>query len=93
MVFPGRTFHSLASLSTEVLILSCSGLTKRKLAELVRTQWSSTQGLDTRIDGRQFRRGLLRNVARAKRLGERVYNTAAMPLSTRRASKSRAVTE
>lgn len=29
MVFPGRTFHSLASLSTEVPILSCSGLTKR----------------------------------------------------------------
>lgn len=28
-VFPGRTFHSLASLSKEVPILSCSGLTKR----------------------------------------------------------------
>jgi len=28
-VFPGRIFHSLASLSTEVPILSCSGLTKR----------------------------------------------------------------
>ncbi|XP_020277792.1 tyrosine aminotransferase [Pseudomyrmex gracilis] len=39
MVFPGRTFHSLASLSTEVPILSCSGLTKRFLVPGWRMGW------------------------------------------------------
>ncbi|XP_029673624.1 tyrosine aminotransferase isoform X2 [Formica exsecta] len=38
-VFPGRTFHSLASLSTEVPILSCSGLTKRFLVPGWRMGW------------------------------------------------------
>lgn len=35
-VFPGRAFHSLASLSTEVPILSCSGLTKRYVGKNVK---------------------------------------------------------
>ncbi|KAG7208378.1 hypothetical protein KM043_014611 [Ampulex compressa] len=39
MVFPGRTFHSLASLSREVPILSCSGLTKRFLVPGWRMGW------------------------------------------------------
>ncbi|XP_072762193.1 tyrosine aminotransferase [Anoplolepis gracilipes] len=39
MVFPGRTFHSLASLSTEVPILSCSGLTKRFMVPGWRMGW------------------------------------------------------
>ncbi|XP_033201859.1 tyrosine aminotransferase isoform X2 [Bombus vosnesenskii] len=39
MVFPGRTFHSLASLSKEVPILSCSGLTKRFLVPGWRMGW------------------------------------------------------
>ncbi|RLU17103.1 hypothetical protein DMN91_011172 [Ooceraea biroi] len=39
MVFPGRAFHSLASLSTEVPILSCSGLTKRFLVPGWRMGW------------------------------------------------------
>ncbi|XP_034190755.1 tyrosine aminotransferase isoform X2 [Osmia lignaria lignaria] len=39
MVFPGRTFHSLASLSNEVPILSCSGLTKRFLVPGWRMGW------------------------------------------------------
>ncbi|XP_076163990.1 tyrosine aminotransferase isoform X1 [Ptiloglossa arizonensis] len=39
MVFPGRTFHSLASLSSEVPILSCSGLTKRFLVPGWRMGW------------------------------------------------------
>ncbi|XP_017766875.1 PREDICTED: tyrosine aminotransferase [Eufriesea mexicana] len=39
MVFPGRTFHSLASLSRKVPILSCSGLTKRFLVPGWRMGW------------------------------------------------------
>ncbi|CAK9798555.1 Tyrosine aminotransferase [Anthophora plagiata] len=39
MVFPGRIFHSLASLSREVPILSCSGLTKRFLVPGWRMGW------------------------------------------------------
>ncbi|XP_001603572.1 tyrosine aminotransferase isoform X1 [Nasonia vitripennis] len=39
MVFPGRRFHSLASLSSEVPILSCSGLTKRFLVPGWRMGW------------------------------------------------------
>ncbi|XP_043789175.1 tyrosine aminotransferase isoform X1 [Apis laboriosa] len=39
MVFPGQTFHSLASLSREVPILSCSGLTKRFLVPGWRMGW------------------------------------------------------
>ncbi|XP_033228751.1 tyrosine aminotransferase [Belonocnema kinseyi] len=39
MVFPGRKFYSLASLSTEVPILSCSGLTKRFLVPGWRMGW------------------------------------------------------
>ncbi|XP_076385395.1 tyrosine aminotransferase isoform X2 [Megachile rotundata] len=39
MVFPGRTFHSLASLSRDVPILSCSGLTKRFLVPGWRMGW------------------------------------------------------
>ncbi|KAK9296806.1 hypothetical protein QLX08_009285 [Tetragonisca angustula] len=38
-VFPGRTFHSLASLSRDVPILSCSGLTKRFLVPGWRMGW------------------------------------------------------
>ncbi|XP_076297194.1 tyrosine aminotransferase isoform X2 [Lasioglossum baleicum] len=39
MVFPGRSFYSFASLSTEVPILSCSGLTKRFLVPGWRMGW------------------------------------------------------
>ncbi|XP_078050602.1 tyrosine aminotransferase isoform X2 [Augochlora pura] len=39
MVFPGRRFHPLASLSSEVPILSCSGLTKRFLVPGWRMGW------------------------------------------------------
>ncbi|XP_076754222.1 tyrosine aminotransferase [Xylocopa sonorina] len=39
MVFPGRTFYSLASLSRDVPILSCSGLTKRFLVPGWRMGW------------------------------------------------------
>ncbi|KAF7997975.1 hypothetical protein HCN44_009373 [Aphidius gifuensis] len=39
MVFPGKKYHSLASLSTEVPILSCSGLTKRFLVPGWRMGW------------------------------------------------------
>ncbi|KAJ8679485.1 hypothetical protein QAD02_015272 [Eretmocerus hayati] len=39
MVFPGRVFHSLASLSLEVPVLSCSGLTKRFLVPGWRMGW------------------------------------------------------
>ncbi|XP_076248612.1 tyrosine aminotransferase [Calliopsis andreniformis] len=39
MVFPGRIFHSFASLSNEVPILSCSGLTKRFLVPGWRMGW------------------------------------------------------
>ncbi|XP_058799074.1 tyrosine aminotransferase [Phymastichus coffea] len=39
MVFPGRTFYSLASLSSHVPILSCSGLTKRFLVPGWRMGW------------------------------------------------------
>ncbi|KAK2587924.1 hypothetical protein KPH14_004015 [Odynerus spinipes] len=39
MVFPGRTFHSLASLSSEVPILVCSGLGKRFLVPGWRMGW------------------------------------------------------
>ncbi|XP_076686618.1 tyrosine aminotransferase isoform X2 [Andrena cerasifolii] len=39
MVFPGRTFHSIASLSSKVPILSCSGLTKRFLVPGWRMGW------------------------------------------------------
>ncbi|XP_031827481.1 tyrosine aminotransferase [Nomia melanderi] len=39
MVFPGQSFHSLASLSSEVPILSCSGLTKRFLVPGWRMGW------------------------------------------------------
>ncbi|XP_076686619.1 tyrosine aminotransferase isoform X3 [Andrena cerasifolii] len=38
-VFPGRTFHSIASLSSKVPILSCSGLTKRFLVPGWRMGW------------------------------------------------------
>ncbi|XP_014230097.1 tyrosine aminotransferase isoform X1 [Trichogramma pretiosum] len=39
MVFPGKIFCSLASVSTEVPILSCSGLTKRFLVPGWRMGW------------------------------------------------------
>ncbi|XP_011495141.1 PREDICTED: tyrosine aminotransferase [Ceratosolen solmsi marchali] len=39
MVFLGHTYHSLASLSTQVPILSCSGLTKRFLVPGWRMGW------------------------------------------------------
>ncbi|XP_043275577.1 tyrosine aminotransferase [Venturia canescens] len=39
MVFPGKTYYSLASLSSEVPILSCSGLTKRFLVPGWRMGW------------------------------------------------------
>ncbi|PSN35641.1 Tyrosine aminotransferase [Blattella germanica] len=39
MVFPGQTFHSLASISKDVPILSCSGLTKRFLVPGWRMGW------------------------------------------------------
>ncbi|CAG5097249.1 Similar to Tat: Tyrosine aminotransferase (Mus musculus) [Cotesia congregata] len=39
MVFPGRTFYPMASLSTEVPILSCSGLAKRFLVPGWRMGW------------------------------------------------------
>ncbi|KDR15584.1 tyrosine aminotransferase isoform X2 [Zootermopsis nevadensis] len=39
MVFPGQTFHSLASVSEDVPILSCSGLTKRFLVPGWRMGW------------------------------------------------------
>lgn len=39
MVFPGRTFHSLASLSSDVPILLCSGLGKRFLVPGWRMGW------------------------------------------------------
>ncbi|XP_046991821.1 tyrosine aminotransferase [Schistocerca americana] len=39
MVFPGHEFHHLASLSEEVPILSCSGLTKRFLVPGWRMGW------------------------------------------------------
>ncbi|XP_076655272.1 tyrosine aminotransferase [Halictus rubicundus] len=39
MVFPGQSFYSLASLSSEVPILSCSGLTKRFLVPGWRMGW------------------------------------------------------
>ncbi|XP_017886559.1 tyrosine aminotransferase [Ceratina calcarata] len=39
MVFPGQTFHSLASLSRDVPVLSCSGLTKRFLVPGWRMGW------------------------------------------------------
>ncbi|OQR77491.1 tyrosine aminotransferase-like [Tropilaelaps mercedesae] len=38
-VFSGRVYHPLASLSTEVPIVSCSGLTKRFLVPGWRTGW------------------------------------------------------
>lgn len=39
LVFPGERYHSLGSLSTEVPVLSCSGLTKRFLIPGWRTGW------------------------------------------------------
>ena len=38
-VFPGQRYHSLGSLSREVPVLSCSGLTKRFLVPGWRMGW------------------------------------------------------
>ncbi|XP_066596092.1 tyrosine aminotransferase [Prorops nasuta] len=57
MVFPGRAFHSLASLSTEVPILSCSGLTKRFLVPGWRMGWIIIHDRNN-ILGKEIRQGL-----------------------------------
>lgn len=59
MVFPERTFHSLASLSTEVPILSCSGLTKRFLVPGWRMGWIIIHDRQN-ILGEEIRNGLHR---------------------------------
>ncbi|XP_070512528.1 tyrosine aminotransferase isoform X2 [Cardiocondyla obscurior] len=58
MVFPGRTFHSLASLSTEVPILSCSGLTKRFLVPGWRMGWIIIHDRQDVLEA-EIRKGLL----------------------------------
>ncbi|XP_024944186.1 tyrosine aminotransferase isoform X2 [Cephus cinctus] len=58
MVFPGRTFWSLASLSKEVPILSCSGLTKRFLVPGWRMGWITIHDRQNILD-REVRKGLL----------------------------------
>ncbi|XP_051158838.1 tyrosine aminotransferase [Leptopilina boulardi] len=57
MVFPGRKFYSLASLSTEVPILSCSGLTKRFLVPGWRMGWIIIHDRQN-ILGKEIRKGL-----------------------------------
>lgn len=59
MVFPDRTYHSLASLSTKVPILSCSGLTKRFLAPGWRLGWLIIHDRQN-IFGEEIREGLRR---------------------------------
>ncbi|XP_076628264.1 tyrosine aminotransferase [Colletes latitarsis] len=59
MVFPGRTFHSLASLSTEVPILSCSGLTKRFLVPGWRMGWIIIHDRQNVLE-KEIRKGLHR---------------------------------
>ncbi|XP_015112413.1 tyrosine aminotransferase [Diachasma alloeum] len=57
MVFPGRTYYSLASLSTEVPILSCSGLTKRFLVPGWRMGWIIIHDRQSILD-KEIRKGL-----------------------------------
>ncbi|XP_014212261.1 tyrosine aminotransferase isoform X2 [Copidosoma floridanum] len=57
LVFPGRTFYSLASLSTEVPILSCSGLAKRFLVPGWRMGWIVIHDRDNILD-KEIRKGL-----------------------------------
>ncbi|XP_053979150.1 tyrosine aminotransferase [Hylaeus volcanicus] len=59
MVFPGRTFHSLASLSREVPILSCSGLTKRFLVPGWRMGWIIIHDRHNALE-KEIRNGLQR---------------------------------
>ncbi|XP_043681568.1 tyrosine aminotransferase isoform X2 [Vespula pensylvanica] len=57
MVFPGRTFHSLASLSSEVPILLCSGLGKRFLVPGWRMGWIIIHDKQNVLEG-EIRKGL-----------------------------------
>lgn len=57
MVFPGRTFHSVASLSSQVPILSCSGLGKRFLVPGWRMGWIIIHDRENILEG-EIRKGL-----------------------------------
>ncbi|XP_046829451.1 tyrosine aminotransferase isoform X2 [Vespa crabro] len=57
MVFPGRTFYSLASLSNEVPILLCSGLGKRFLVPGWRMGWIIIHDKQNVLEG-EIRKGL-----------------------------------
>ncbi|XP_047366850.1 tyrosine aminotransferase [Vespa velutina] len=57
MVFPGRTFHSLATLSSEVPILLCSGLGKRFLVPGWRMGWIIIHDKQNVLEG-EIRKGL-----------------------------------
>ncbi|XP_076337363.1 tyrosine aminotransferase-like [Tachypleus tridentatus] len=56
-VFPGYNYHSIASLSTEVPVLSCSGLTKRFLVPGWRLGWITIHDRKD-IFGPRIRKGL-----------------------------------
>ncbi|XP_046737419.1 tyrosine aminotransferase [Diprion similis] len=57
MVFPGRSFHPLASISVDVPILSCSGLTKRFLVPGWRMGWIIIHDRQNILD-KEIRKGL-----------------------------------
>nr|CAD7401933.1 unnamed protein product [Timema poppensis] len=59
MVFPGKEFHSLGSLSLEVPVLSCSGLTKRFLIPGWRMGWIIIHDRNGVFD-QEVRKGLQR---------------------------------
>ncbi|XP_076334138.1 tyrosine aminotransferase-like isoform X2 [Tachypleus tridentatus] len=56
-VFPGYNYHSIASLSTEVPVLSCSGLSKRFLVPGWRLGWITIHDRKD-IFGHRIRKGL-----------------------------------
>ncbi|GFG31578.1 hypothetical protein Cfor_08050, partial [Coptotermes formosanus] len=60
MVFPGQTFHPLASLSKDVPILSCSGLTKRFLVPGWRMGWIIIHDRHDIFEQAEVRSGLQR---------------------------------
>ncbi|CAL8262711.1 unnamed protein product [Merluccius merluccius] len=59
MVFPGCTFHSLATLSSDVPILSCGGLAKRWLVPGWRMGWILIHDRNN-VFGSEIREGLVK---------------------------------
>ncbi|XP_043475156.1 tyrosine aminotransferase [Leptopilina heterotoma] len=76
MVFPGRKYYSLASLSTEVPILSCSGLTKRFLVPGWRMGWIIINDRQN-ILGKEIRKGL--NCLSQRIIGSNTLIQGALP--------------